>query len=122
MNNQYKDPEYHKKYYQEHKAEIAAKRKERYKRAKEKEYKHNYYMANREEIKAKQKARYAVKKANKNACITLKTPENEVYAQVPKIQDVYIHDSFSKQLERIINVLWWIAFAISFVGVAVLFK
>lgn len=122
MNNQYKDPEYHKKYYQEHKAEIAAKRKESYKKAKDKEYKHNYYMAHREEILAKQKARNAVKKANKNAWITLKTPENEVFAQVPKIQDVYIHDFFSKQLERIINVLWWIAFAISFVGVAVLFK
>ena len=122
MNNQYKDPEYHKKYYQAHKAEIAAKRKASYKQAKNKEYKHNYYMAHREEILAKQKERNAVKKANKNAWITLPTPKNEVFAQLPKIQDVYIHDFFSKQLERIINVLWWIAFAISFVGVAVLFK
>ena len=40
MNNGYKDPEYNKKYYQEHKAEIAAKRKERQKQAKYKEYKH----------------------------------------------------------------------------------
>lgn len=32
MNNQYKDPEYHKKYYQAHKAEISAKRKANYKK------------------------------------------------------------------------------------------
>lgn len=81
MNNGYKDPEYHKKYYQEHKAEIAAKRKERQKQAKYKEYKHNYYMAHREEIIAKQKARNAVKKANQNAWITLKTPEKDVLAE-----------------------------------------
>lgn len=112
-----KDREYSKKYYQAHKAEISARRKAKQKRVKDKEYKHNYYMAHREEILAKQKAKNAVKKANKNAWITLQTPKNEV-----KIQEVYIHDFFSKQLERIINVLWWIAFAISFVGLAVLFK
>ncbi len=120
MNNQYKDPEYHKKYYQAHKAEIAARRKENYKKEKAKEYKHNYYMAHREEILAKQKAKNAVKKANKNAWVTLQSPKNEVVCTYSKIQDVYVHDFFSKQLERIINVLWWIAFAISFVGLAVL--
>lgn len=67
MNNQYKGPEYHKKYYQAHKAEISAKRKERQKQAKYKAYKHNYYMAHREEILAKQKAKNAAKKAVQGA-------------------------------------------------------
>ena len=63
MNNQYRDPEYHKKYYQEHKAEIAARREENYKKEKSKEYKRNYYLRHREEILAKQRARKAAKKA-----------------------------------------------------------
>lgn len=121
MRNQYKDPEHHKKYYQEHKAEIAAKRKERQKQAKYKEYKHNYYMAHREEILAKQKARNQVKKVVKDIS-AIHQIHTEPFIVRSNVQEIHIDDFFSKQLERIINVLWWIAFAISFVGVAVLFK
>lgn len=60
-----------------------------------KEYYKQYYKTHKKEIKLKRRARYAAK---------------EVAA-----------DFFSNQLERIINVLWWICFAISFVGVSVLF-
>lgn len=121
MNNQYKDPEYHKKYYQEHKAEIAAKRKESYKKGKYKAYKHNYYMAHREEILAKQKARNQAKKAVKDTLAIHQIPTVPLMVR-SNVQEIHIDDFFSKQLERIINVLWWIAFAISFVGVAILFK
>lgn len=117
MNNQYKDPEYHKKYYQAHKAEISAKRKEKYKKEKSKEYKHNYYMAHREEILAKQKA----KKVVKDSLAIHQIPTEPLIIR-SNVQEIHIHDFFSKQLERIINVLWWIAFAISFVGLAILFK
>lgn len=119
MNNKYKDPEYHKKYYQEHKAEISAKRRERQKQAKYKEYKHNYYMAHREEILAKQKAKNAAKKAVQGALAIHQLPTEPLIVR-SNVQEIHIDDFFSKQLERIINVLWWIAFAISFVGLAVL--
>lgn len=121
MNNQYKDPEYHKKYYQAHKAEISAKRKASYKQGKYKAYKHNYYMAHREEILAKQKAKNAAKKAVQGALAIHQIPTEPLIVR-SNVQEMHINDFFSKQLERIINVLWWICFAISFVGVAVLFK
>ena len=116
-----KDREYSKKYYQEHKEEISAKRKERQKQAKDKEYKHNYYMAHREEILAKCKARNQAKKVVKDALAIHQIPTEPLMIR-SNIQEIHIDDFFSKQLERIIKVLWWIAFAISFVGVAVLFK
>ena len=47
MRNQYKDPNYHKKYCQEHKEEIAEKRKNK---QKSKEYNRKYYLKHREEI------------------------------------------------------------------------
>lgn len=121
MNNQYKGPEYHKKYYQEHKAEISAKRKANYKKEKAKEYKHNYYMAHREEILAKQKAKNAAKKSVQGALAIHQLPTEPLIVR-SNVQEIHIDDFFSKQLERIINVLWWIAFAISFVGVVALFK
>ena len=121
MNNQYKDPEYHKKYYQAHKAEISAKRKERQKQAKYKAYKHNYYMAHREEILAKQKVKNQAKKVVKDTLAIHQIP-TEPFIVRSNVQEIHIDDFFSKQLERIINVLWWIAFSISFVVVAMLFK
>lgn len=116
-----KDREYSKKYYKAHKAEISAKRKERYKQAKDKEYKHNYYMAHREEILAKCKARNQVKKVVKDISAIHQIP-TEPFIVRSNVQEIHIDDFFSKQLERIINVLWWLCFAISFVGVAILFK
>lgn len=116
-----KDREYSKKYYEAHKAEISARRKERQKQDKYKEYKHNYYMAHREEIKAKQKARYAAKKAVKDALNVWPLPITGI-SHNPKVQDVYVLNSWAKQLTRIEKVFWWICFAISFVGVAILFK
>jgi len=121
MNNQYKDPEYHKKYYQAHKAEISAKRKANYKKEKSKEYKRKYYMTHREEILAKQKEKNAAKKAVQGALAIHQLPTEPLIVR-SNVQEIHIDNFFSKQLERIINVLWWIAFAISFVGVAVLFK
>lgn len=52
-----------------------------------------WYLKHREEICAKKRAEYARKKALKNEMkdwaergwITLKTPKNEVFTQVPKI-------------------------------------
>ena len=112
-----KDREYSKKYYEAHKAEISARCKAKQKQAKYKEYKHNYYMAHREEILAKQKA----KKVVKDALAIHQIPTEPLMVR-SNVQEIHIDDFFSKQLERIINVLWWICFAISFVGVAVLFK
>ena len=86
-----------------------------------KDYQRRYYLEHREEIKSKQRAKYAAKKAVKDSLNVWPLPTTGI-SPIPKIQDVYIHDFFSKQLERIINVLWWICFAISFVGVAILFK
>lgn len=114
MNNQYKDPEYHKKYYQAHKAEISAKRKANYKKEKSKEYKRNYYLRHREEILAKQRAKKAAKKLNNNAWLPL--PETKTEPQFVRFEIPM------PKLDRIEKALWWIAFAISFVGVAVLFK
>lgn len=116
-----KDREYSKKYYEAHKAEISARRKERQKQANSKEYKHNYYMAHREEIIAKQKARYAAKKAVKDALNVWPLPNTGISPN-PKVQDVYVLNSWSKQLTRIEKVLWWIVYAVSFVGVVILFK
>lgn len=116
-----KNREYSKKYYQEHKAEISAKRKKRQKQAKYKEYKHNYYMAHREEIKARQKARYAAKKAVQRALAIHQIPTEPLIVR-SNVQEMHINDFYSAQLARIEKVLWWICFAISFVGVAVLFK
>lgn len=116
-----KDREYSKKYYKEHKEEIAVRRKEKYKKSKDKEYKHKYYLAHREEILAKQKAKNQAKKVVKDTLAIHQIPTEPLIVR-SNIQEIHIDDFFSKQLERIINVLWWIAFAISFVGVAVLFK
>lgn len=112
MNNQYKDPEYHKKYYQAHKAEIAAKRKERRKQVYYKEYKHNYYMAHREEILAKNRAKNAAKKLNNEG--RLQIPENKTEPRFVRIEIPM------PELDRIKKALWCIAFAIIFVGLAVL--
>lgn len=117
MHNQYRDPEYHKKYYQEHKAEIAARRKENYKKEKSKEYKRNYYLRHREEILAKQRARKAAKKATnsqEHVC--------EVKNPFADTEITLIYRALTSGFQEITKVLWWIAFAVSFVGVAVLFK
>lgn len=116
-----KDREYSKKYYQEHKAEISARCKKRQKQAKYKEYKHNYYMAHREEIKAKQKAKYAAKKAVKDTLAIHQIPTEPLIVR-SNVQEMHINDFYSVQLARIDKVLWWIAFAISFVGAVILFK
>ena len=78
MNNQYKDPDYHKKYYQAH-------------------------------------------KVVKDDLAIHQLPTEPLIIR-SNVQEIHINDFYSAQLARIENVLWWIAFAISFVGVAVLFK
>lgn len=93
------------------------------------EYQRRYHLAHREEILAQHKAKYSAKKAVKDGSfkdvLDIKlAPGTERGWYIPKlgVQDVYICDFYSKQLARIEKVLWWIAFAISFVGVIILFK
>lgn len=93
------------------------------------EYQRRYYLAHREEILAQHKTKYSAKKAVKDALVRNTVdiklaPGTERSWYIPKlgIQDVYINDFYSKQLTRIEKVLWWLCFAISFVGVAILFK
>lgn len=88
---------------------------------KRKENAKKYYKKHRQEICARNRVKYAAKKAVKDALKTYQ-PINEPLVLRSNIQDVYIKDFYSKQLARIEKVLWWIAFAISFVGVAILFK
>lgn len=78
------------------------------------EYCKRYYQEHKEEIKAKQRAKYAAKKLNNNGWIPI--PETKTEPQ-------FVRFEFPMpKLARIEKVLWWIAFAISFVGVVILFK
>lgn len=95
------------------------------KKIRDRENSKKYYHLHKEEIKARRKAKQVVKSVitenskmwNPKMWISLPKPTEE-----KDIKNVYICDFYSKQLARIEKVLWWIAFAISFVGVAVLFK
>ena len=111
-------PQYQKKYYETHKEEICAKKREKYKDQKRKErarsYSKKYYQTHKEEIKMKNREKWAMKKAFQE---TIKSPDNKDTVYYTDLQK-----AATPQLARIEKVLWWIAFAISFVGVAVLFK
>lgn len=87
------------------------------KKIRDREYSKKYYHLHKEEIKTRRKAKKAVKDT-----LAIHQIPTDPFIVRSNVQEIHIDDFFSKQLERIINVLWWIAFAISFVGVAVLFK
>ena len=85
------------------------------------DYQRRYYQAHKEEIKAKRRAKYAAKKAVKDALAIHQLPTEPLIVR-SNIQEMHINDFYSAQLARIEKVLWWICFAISFVGVVILFK
>lgn len=88
---------------------------------KDREYSRKYYYLHKKEVLAKQKVRNAAKKAVKDAFNVWPLPTTGI-SPSPKVQDVYVLNSWSEQLARIEKVLWWLAYAVSFVGVVILFK
>ena len=80
-----------------------------------------YYRKHKKVILAQHRARYQAKKAVKDA-MKIWQPTMPPMVLKPNIQEMHIQDFYSEQLARIEKALWWIAFAISFVGIAILFK
>ena len=78
------------------------------------EYQRRYYLAHREEILAQHKAKYSAKKLNNDGWLPI--PETKTEPQFVRFEIPM------PKLDGIEKVLWWLCFAISFVGVAVLFK
>lgn len=76
---------------------------------KHRESNRRYYLKNKEKIKAKRQAK--------------ETPQlnKDVFMQFPKIQDTYIHDFYSRQLDKIEKALWCICIAIVLIGIAIVF-
>ena len=87
----------------------------------DREYSRKYYYLHRKEILAKQKVRNKAKKVVKDTLSIHQIPTSPLIVR-SNVQEMHINDFYSVQLARIEKVLWWICFAISFVGVAVLFK
>lgn len=87
------------------------------KKIRDREYSKKYYYLHKEEIKARRKA----KKAVQGTLAIHQLPTAPLIVR-SNVQEMHINDFYSAQLARIEKVLWWIAFAISFVGVAILFK
>lgn len=85
----------------------------------DRDYSKRYYQKYKNMILAKNKARREAKKVNKELWVTLQAPKKEVHMQAPKIQDMYIHDFYSRQLDKIEKALWWICFAITLVGISI---